>query len=427
MTVSSFVGGFNVGAGTPGSTVDVTPTGCTISGTSIIFLWIVGRTDSEANGRANRVKGFGWAISTTDRRAAASQSQDAAAAATGGSVMSDAACILSCGVGTTVDGAMDFSSWLSNGARLVIDDTFPISYRVSYWLITGLDNAESVTWQDTSSTGDKVITSGLAFQPSAVVLMATNVDGAPPSGRAGNEMIGIGFAVASGAGNQGTYTGGNDEGSASGDTDSYCLDAECLACITAGGGSAFGSRWTFVSHNSNGFTLNQVVIPATLCYNFGVALKGGAWAVKSVTTQTDTTTDISTGSIGFTPVGAFLISACKAEHTAGTPSIHDSWSWGGVSGVTTRTAMAGMDEDGVGNMEVTTATYNNSAVYASINTSSVVEGLMDIKTFADPLVFIMDDADPSAKFVTMLVVGNVAAATKAPPPFQKHTAYNWRN
>ena len=406
MAVSTFVGAFNIGVGIAGTTVDVTPSGCTISGTSIIFLWTAGRSNGiDASGRGNRLKSFGWAISTSDRRAQASQSQDAAAAATGGSAMSDAACLLSITTGTTPDGAADFDSWLSNGARLIIDDQFNINLRVHYWLITGLDNAESVTWQDTSSTGDKVITTGLSFQPTAEVFIATVVDGAPPSGRAGNEMIGIGFAVASGAGNQATYTGGNDEGSANGDADSYCLDDECLASMTAGGGTTLGSRWTFVSQNSNGFTLNQTIIPATLCYNFGVALKGGSWAVKSVTTQTDTTTDINTSSLGFTPAGAFLISACKAEHTAGTPTIHDSWSWGATDG-TNRGAQAGMDEDGVANMEVTTA-IEHDEVYASINTSSVVEGLMDLKTWADPITFIMDDADPSAKFVSMLVVGNV--------------------
>jgi len=415
MTVSCAVGAFNTGTGAIGTTIDVIPSSpaITISGVSVVKFFMVGRTENvDTSGRATRYKGFGAALSSTVRFGVVSQSQDAVAAATGGSYHSNAACIVSCDVGTATDGLIDFDSWLSDGFRLIVDDVMPRDYRVGYIIYTGLDAAAFGTWLDTSSTGNKVITAALAFQPDVVTLVAASIDAAAPGGRAGNEMLGLGFAVS--PTQRGTLTGGSDEGSATMDTDSYCTDAECLSCMVAAGGSVLGARWDFVSHNADGFTLNQIIVPPTLCRNYFIAMKGGVWSVQSVLTQTDTSTDINTGSLGGTPAGVFIISACKVEHTVGAPTVHDSWSVGAASDATHRFVGAIHDEDAVLDSEVTTAS-EHDAVYASINTSSVLEALMDVKTWADPITFIMDDADPSQKFVTMLVVANAVGGGASDP------------
>jgi hypothetical protein len=412
MPISCLAGAFNTGTGALSTTIDVTGS-ITISGVSVVILFFNGRVDAiDAAGRATRWRGMGFAVSATDRRCQVSQDADAQVAHTGGSYHSGAACIASVGVGTATDGLMDFDSWLSNGFRLIVDDVMPRSLRIGYLIITGLTNAATGQWQDSATTGDKIITTGLSFQPDCEILLSTTIDTTPPGGRAGNEMMGMGFAVSTTL--LATLCGGADEGSATTDTDSYANDVECLSSETAAAGTTLATRFTFVSHNSNGFTLNQAIVPATICWNHFLALKGGSYTVKSVLTQTDTTTDINTSALGFTPAGLLMLSAFKAEHAAGTMTVHDTWSVGVASGVSNRYAAGIFSLDGVADTVVYTA-IEHDEVYISITQSAspAVEGLMDIKTWADPITFIMDDADPSQKFVSMLVIGNTSSGISA--------------
>lgn len=401
-------GSFSTGTGAIGTTVDIVPTpSIVINGTSVIFFFFNGRTDVvDANGRATRWRGAGCAVSATKRWAQCSQDQDAVAAHAGGSYSSNAACLVSIPAGIAADGLIDFDSWLSNGARLIVDDAMPLSYRVGYLLVTGLTNADVGQWIDLGTTGNKVITSSLSFKPDAEFLLASNIDGAPPSGRGGNEMQGLGFIASSSVTQQATWAGGSDEGSATTDSDSYSNDVECLSAITAGAGSILSARWTFVSQDTNGFTLNQVLVPATLAYNFFTAMQGGAFRVVSVLTQTDTSTQIVTPALGMRPEGAILLSAFKAEHVAGTCTVHDTSSIGVVDRAGNRFACAIRSTDGVADTVVFTAIEHDEC-YIGISATPALESLMDIVSFnEDTITFIMDDADPSQKFVTMLVFGN---------------------
>lgn len=404
MPVSCLVGAFNTGTGGLGTTIDVTGS-ITISGTSAVVFFMNGRTESvDTAGRLTRWRGVGFAVSATDRRCQVSQDADAQASHVGGSYHSNAACIASCTTGTTTDGLLDFDSWLSNGFRLIVDDVMPQSYRVGFLLITGLTNAATGQWQDAGTTGNKVASNSLSFQPDCEIMMATVIDTNPPGGRAGNEMLGLGFAVSTTK--QATWCGGSDEGSATTDTDSYCNDVECLSSEVAAAGTSMATRWTFVSHDTAGFTLNQVIIPPLNCWNHFLALKGAAFDVVSVATQTDTSTAITTPKLGFAPCSALLLSAFKTEHTAGTMTVHDTWSMGAVDAALNRFACATWSTDGVADTVVYTAIEHDEC-YIAISSTPAVEGLMDVQSFnSDSITFIMDDADPSAKFVTMLVIGN---------------------
>jgi hypothetical protein len=104
-----------------------------------------------------------------------------------------------------------------------------------------------------------------------------------------------------------------------------------------------------------------------------------------------------------------MLSAYKAESAAGTPTVHDTFSMGVANSATSRYAAATWSTDGVADTVVYTA-IEHDEVYIGISSVPAVEGLMDIKTWADPITFVMDDTDPSAKFATMLVIGNVAVA-----------------
>jgi len=417
MAISTFAGTFQTGTGAIGTTIDITPSGCTISGTSVIFFFYNGRTEStDTLGRASYFRGAGAAVSSTIRRACCSQGVDANAAHDGGSRYTDAGCIVSVVLESTEDGRIDFDSWLSNGARLIVDDVMPASRTVGYWLITGLTNANIVEFIDQAGTGNFDITS-LSFQPDVGVFISPGHDGAAPHSRNGASKMGIGFAISSTK--QAVWSGVEDEGSATADTDSYGIyGVEVVANHSASAGTTVNSRIGFVSWLSNGLRLNQIEVPSTAEYNFVVAMQGGSWTVEEILTRTDGN-DINTPSLGFTPAGVLAISAFKAEHTQDVPTVHQTMSIGAAHGTANRWAIALTDIDGAADTAISTG-IEFDEIYLAISTGHALEGLMDVKTWADPITFVMDDTDPSAKWVGLLIGGNAAVGgrtTKNTDPF----------
>jgi hypothetical protein len=74
-----------------------------------------------------------------------------------------------------------------------------------------------------------------------------------------------------------------------------------------------------------------------------------------------------------------------------------------------------LDEDGIGTSEVTIA-LETDAVYANIDTSSAIQGLMDISDMTvDPMQLVMDDADPSGSFVGVAMWGSSFVNTSLSP------------
>lgn len=412
MTIDAICGSVNITTSAPGTTIDLTGS-ITTSGVTAVFLWWNGRTDStDAVGRANHHRGYGFATSTSNRRAAGSVSADAQDITLGGQRVADTCCVIETdGTGAEI-GAADFDSVLSNGVRLIIDNAFSVNLRVGFVIWTGLTSAEAFTLASKTTTGNYSLT-GLSFQPDVLIATQSFISGALPQGSNTANSLSIGFATASGA-NQAVLANGIDDQIGTSETDSYCInDVEVLAAIDSAG-SLVTQRSAFVSFNSDGFTLDQLETNGTALQIIGLVMKGGSWKVTSVSTQTDTSTSIVTPSLGFNPVGALLISAYKAESTQDTPTGNDTSSVGAVTGTSERVALAVMEEDGLGVTEVTTA-IEHDTVYAAISTASAIEGLMDIVSIdSDTLTFIMDDADPSAKFVPLLAFGNPAAGGGQP-------------
>lgn len=173
--------------------------------------------------------------------------------------------------------------------------------------------------------------------------------------------------------------------------------------------SSVTSRADFVSFLSNGFRINWAE-SATARRVHWVALKGGSYIVGNLLTQTDTVTDIAETGFGFQPSGALFVSHGQAESTSDTAQDHDRLSIGAFDSTSSRVAMGTLDEDNLGDSEVTTA-HEFDEVYVSISTASAIQGLMDIKSVeSDGLTMIMDDADPAQAFVWYMAVGAVAAA-----------------
>lgn len=402
MALSAAAGSLNTSTAAAGNTVAVAGLGFQ---PKIVFFWWSGRVDTtDAAGRGDHKRGFGAAISTTDRRRANSLAQDTPTAMLTNRSQDDTECI---GISTTADatdGLMDLQSMDAGGFTLVIDDAFTLDYRIHYLALGGADltNVVGGTLVKATTTGDQDVTS-LAFQPDLVVFFSAMI-----AGMAGgvNQDSSWMMGAACSSSQQAVYAGGSNDGSANAQTISYCNDAECLALLPAAVTSVT-DRATFVSMLSNGFRINWAENAGgseQICF---VALKGAGFKVGSVTTQTDTSTTMTTGSLGFTPRGGLLFSHCKAESTTDTVQDDDEWSCGGFSSTSARAACAMADDDAAGTAVVSTAVEHDEVYVNLAAATGAVEGLMDVSAMgSDDVTFIMDDADPSGAHVNYIIFGD---------------------
>lgn len=409
MALSSYAGSFLTTTGTS----NVVVSGVGFAPKAIIFYW-VGRTEAvDTIARASHFRGFGFAAGATDRRSICVTSLDAAAASDGGRYHSDAACILSCTHAGALDGALDLVSFDADGFTLVPDDAFPRDQRISFLAFGGSDLANAATGAITEpgATGNADTTS-LAFQPDCILFIGNGDAAAPPVGDAAASVCSFGAAVSPSA--RGVWMGAQDDASATSDARSYAISTECAGIQAGVVGASIVSRADFVSFLVNGFRLNWLEVSGLGRYCHFLALKGGSYRVDNLLTQTDTVTDIVETGFGFTPTGALLLSAGRAESTADTPTVHDRLSIGAFSSTSQRNAQATLDEDGLADTEVTTA-LEFDAVYANIATDSTIAGLMDVKSIdADGFTMIMDDADPAQSFVWYLAVGDAPVGAGQP-------------
>jgi len=411
VALSAAVGSINTSTAAAGNTV-------TISGLSfqpkIIFFWWNGRVDTtDAAGRRTHQRGFGCAVSTTDRRRFNTLSQDTPTAMVTNHSQDDAECVAITTTADAVDGLLDLQSMNSDGATLVIDDAFTADYRVHYLALGGTDLTDVAggSFAKITTTGDQDITS-LAFQPDLVMIWGTNQSNMNGS-VADDSTYAIGAAVSSSQ--QAIIGGGNNDGAANAQSVSYCTDTEFMGTFNAGV-TALNNRATYVQPLSNGFRINWNVSAATADqFNF-VALKGMGVKVGGFLTQTDTSTPISTGSLGFTPRGGLVFSHGLVESTTGTVQDDDQWSCGGFSSTSARAAMAVSDDDGQGTAVVTTAVENDEVLIELDPAAGTVVALMDVNAVnSDDVEFIMDDAAPTQKFGWYVIVGDTPAAPTGHP------------
>lgn len=401
MTASVKVGSFNTGTGAVSSTIAVTGVGFQ---PKVVFLWFTGRSDSsDAIGRADILRGFGVAISTTDRRAIASFSDDAAADSATGRTASTVACLVTVNAADTQDGALDHQSMDSDGFTLVVDDQLPADLRVSYLALGGDSLTNYVTGGITEpgATGNQDYTVSGSFQPDCVLFFSISHTA---NAGAGGSMFMLGAATASGA--QAVLSNTSRDAVASTTTRMYCTNDECVA-LMASTASTTG-RAAFVQFNSDGFRLNWTERAASRLIHY-IALKGGNFLVGDLLTRTDGN-DIAETGFGFQPAGAMFVSHGTTESTSDTAQNHDRLSLGAFDSTSSRNVQGNLDENNLTDSEATTA-IEFDAVYVNIKTDSTIDGLMDIKSVeSDGFTTVMDDVDPSQAFVWYLAFGPAAVA-----------------
>jgi len=392
-------GAFNIGTGAAGTTVPITvgfqP--------KVVIFWESGRTEStDTELLGNEQRGFGVAVTPTDRRVICSQSQDAQSSAVVDRAHRADAAICSMTTGGAIDGLGDLSSMDANGFTLIIDDAFATDLRIHYLALGGsaITTAATGMFTEPAVAGNQDVTT-VGFQPDAVVFFSAGIATDPP-GTATDSKLMIGYAAGAGNPNDAVWIGASDDGQGTMVTRSYHRAGESVAMFDAGE-TVTDARASVTAWLSNGFTLNWVE-RASNRRVFYLALKGGSYAVGDVLTRTTSGTVVETG-VGFSPVASLFLSHNKAQSTADTPQANDELSIGAFGSTANRGAQCVNDWNGVGTSVVGTGVEHDE-LYCNMDGAGNPEGLMGIQSIdSDGFTLSMDLPDPAAEFVSYLAFG----------------------
>ncbi len=400
MGLSTKTGSFNTGTGALGTTVVVNDVGFQ---PKVVFFWWNGRLDTtDAVGRLTHQRGFGYAVSTSDRRFITSLAQDTPTSMLTNSMQGNAQCI---GITTTADainGLLDLQSMDSGGFTLVVDDVFLASFRVHYLALGGTDivNVAGNNFTKLNGTGNQDVEQ-VSFLPNFVFLFSTGQTTINNT-IAGDSQLALGAAKS--ASSRYCYSGGSNDGSSNAQTMSYIVASECLAFFNAGI-TALEDRADFVNFHSSpayGFRLNWLAGTATAKVINYVAFEmsnAAAIVLGDLPTKTDGT-DIAETGFGHVPKAALFVSHMKAVNTSPTPTDHDLWSMGAMTSASARMAMSIVDQDAAGTAVVGSAVEHDEVYIHQPTTAATVDGLMDIKSVeSDGFTCVMDDTDPTANYV----------------------------
>lgn len=399
-TANGITGSFLTGTGAVASTVAITGVG--FEPVALLLFWN-GRTEAvDTVGTETHRRGYGFAVSPTDRRAVTNIAIDAVNPTDTASRHTDVACVSVLLDTSTTDGELDLQSMDSDGFTLVVDNQFATSYRIFYMAIGGEDVVGAVSGQATIPlTAIASTVAGLPFQPDCIILMSTGQTVAPAVTGVDSRLS---FGAAVSVAQQAVWAGGANDNVTPSQTISYCRSGECLA-IPSTTLATVDARATFTAFTADGFTLTFSEASGSASYYHYLALKGGSYTIGSLLTQTDTSTAITALTPGYTATAGFLVSASRAESAADTVSDNDAWSMGTFSSASERAAAAILNEDALAASDANTA-IEFDAVYANVSAASAIQGLMDVTAVSQGSVsFIMDDADPSQSFVWFLIFG----------------------
>lgn len=403
MAISSYVGSFSID---PAKTVGQTQaiSGLGFQPKAIIFWWGGTTSSTDACGSSNLWQGIGFATDATHRYCVVASSTDAAASSAAKGYIHNDYC-LSNSVGRCNIQSMD-----SDGFTIVYNVQWNTAYRISYLALGGADltNVAVTADNNPAATGNADYTVG--FQPDAVFFVGGYADSGVPQDTVSGAVMCFGAAIDST--HQGVVAVTSRDAQATMDTKGYSYSGECAARPSATAASTGVSvRGSFVQTLATGFRINWLECPNPSYFHFAaLAVKGGNWAMGNTTTRTDGTTwDITPG---FQTGTLLAFSSCRAESTQDALTNEWSLSIGAATSDTARVAQASRDVNGAADAVCTTA-IENAELYANINASDAIQGLMDVSAIGSTTVtLVMDDADPSG--VQVFWVAAEGAAPVAP-------------
>lgn len=403
MALEVATGTFAATTAAAGNTVSVT--GLSFQPKVVIFLWS-GRTFlSPGQSELDHKMGIGFMISATDRGGHTTQSDHGNTTMSTDKQLFNDACIKFLTITGTVESALDFDAWLSDGFRLIIDDASGTNFLVSYIALGGSDltDVKSVAVSSAAAPGSQDTTT-VGFQPDCVIFF-----GPSSSLNSSTGWSDFSFGVAAGASPLNYVTGGTSvDAIGTAITLSYCRAGHC---ITELGQDQVDKRANVSAWLSNGFTLNWDETTSGSSY-IALCLKGGQYVVGDILSQTNTTNFSETG-LAFQPKALIVASHNKTQSTVDTSQPHDERTIGFATGAAARSYVSIIDKDAAANADVGVA-HNTDAVYGNQSTATAIaiEGLMDLVSFdSGGFTAVMDDADPTQEFVWYLAIGDSAVTS----------------
>ena len=408
MALEAAVIAFNTGTGAIGTTISLAPG----FEAKAILAFLTGRVGTiDSVGRATSHKGVGFAVSPSSRASAAAIDTDAAASTICKVGLRDDAFI------TAVDaagsaGRLDLDSISATMFDLIVDEVFPLDYRVLLWVLGGstITSTSIVQYTTPAVIGNQAVT-GVGFVPSVYFTLGVQEDAALPIFRNGSQIT---FGAAVSVTERATLSSGSEDGKATSKTRHYALDIEDFGGMRKN--TSINEQADHVSMDADGFTEDWLAVAAgDLNKVFALAIEGGDWAVRPVLTEADTVTPIVVAGLASTPSGGLILTGADVENVAGSSAAPNRWSAGAWASPGSRGAHSLLSEDALGSTKVSTALESN-AVLARILSGATLQGVMDIQS-RDPLgaTFIMTQADSAPHFSFGIFAGPFVAPP-APPP-----------
>jgi hypothetical protein len=294
----------------------------------------------------------------------------------------------------------------SSGCTLVIDEAFAADMTVMAIAVSGVQfNTIEIT--EPGATGIEQYT-GAGFRPNFAMILGAGKTAFDTPSSAIQLMIG----AAHGDGADANAVWAAYEEDAAGDLESsvYCRRTECAALTTK---SAVVSRASLNAFVEDGLELDWLERSGSNKYIAIVA--SGRFFVFPFTTATDTNPFSETG-MTWSPEGLMVFSGCEGESTQDAITEERKESIGFATGPTARGVMLTRSSKQLTGASRSSMQHEFDEVYASVDgsTTPVQEGLMDINSaFAsDEIEFVMDDADPSARFCFGIAIGPPAIESR---------------
>ncbi len=396
MGLSTKAGNFALNTSNGNQTI----TGVGFQGKVVLFFPSVQTADGIA---VNSHLGFGVGISSTERGTVGSSGENGVTTPNTNRGNWNTKCInqLDATAEITSLYEADFVSWNSDGFVIDITTAPASAYRVGYLVLGGDDLTDVATdrFQQPASTGEQTI-SGVGFQPDAVVFFASHYDEDQNKAHSG---FGLGFAVST------SQRGGMSTFSRDGiATSSAHRNQRTDQCIVLQWNTSPNSLADFVSFNSDGFVVDWSSVAGSQPSFYYIALKGGQYAVGSLTSQTSTG-NFSDTSIGFQGGAGIFASFCNAA--SGSNVTDKDISLGIATSSTERFMIGATDEDGVATTNADNFS-DDGKIYKNYDLSQSLEGDIDFVSWnSDGFTLDQTDADPTGNEIIFLIFG----ATGGPP------------
>jgi hypothetical protein len=364
-------------------------TGLGFTPKALRFYWVGLQSNSPTNGvsgAVNERRGVGFAVSNTSRRCVGTFAEDNNnAASNDGSVAANDCVVITVDGAGVIDGKLDIFSFDADGFNLIVRDVTPANITVFWEAWGGQDITAAVVGDiaEPAATGTQNYTvTGFTSDGLNQCVMFAGVQSvsALNTGEGQDSGLCVGFASSTSSTNNVVVVGNADDNSATGDTDGYCIQGECLAQIVIAGGNP-NARATLSAWGTDLFTLNWLARATTNRRNIFLAIKGGSWRASSYTIAGNTLNSTTTVSeLPFFLRGLSLIGRMTVQNTAGVSTAQDRISFGSGLSTTSRNSAGILDNDLADPSEIGTIVRYDSVLSFPTNVGAV-QATYDINAF----------------------------------------------